>query len=267
MYHISCDTHTHTLYSRHAYSTIEENVRAAQEEGLELLASTDHFGSMLWPGEPDIRDYQYFINVGMWPRRWHGVYLLRGCEADIIDLKGHLFGSDVKVRKDIVNDILDKPTRLDRRVFRGLDYVIASIHYSDFTKGASLKETTRMYVHAVENPKVLILGHIGRAGVPFDVDTVVKAARDANKLVEVNEHSLNGTPTCRESCKHIIRRCAELGCQISLGTDAHIATDVGRFDSVLALLAEVDFPEELIASRSKDAFLAALEKAGTATVE
>ena len=33
---IKCDTHTHTLYSRHAYSTIEENVRAAAERGLEL---------------------------------------------------------------------------------------------------------------------------------------------------------------------------------------------------------------------------------------
>lgn len=264
MYHITCDTHTHTFYSRHAFSTIEENVRAAHDEGMELLGSTDHYGSMLWPGEPDIRNYQYFLCVGMWPRRWHGVYLLRGCEADIIDLKGHLFGSDVKVKKNIVNDRLDKPTRLDKEVFRDLDYVIASIHYSDFTKGASIKETTRMYLGALENPKVLVLGHIGRAGVPFDVDTVVKAARDANKLIEVNEHSFGVKPVSKEACKKIIVRCAELGCSISLGTDAHIATDIGRFDKTLALLSEVDFPEELIASRNKDSFLAAVEKAGTA---
>ena len=46
MYDIKCDTHTHTLYSRHAYSTIKENVIEASENGLELLASTDHFFRM-----------------------------------------------------------------------------------------------------------------------------------------------------------------------------------------------------------------------------
>lgn len=43
MIEIKCDVHTHTLYSRHAFSTIEENVRAASEQGLELLATTDHY--------------------------------------------------------------------------------------------------------------------------------------------------------------------------------------------------------------------------------
>ena len=38
-YTIKCDTHTHTLFSKHAYSTIEENVRAAAEAGMELLFS------------------------------------------------------------------------------------------------------------------------------------------------------------------------------------------------------------------------------------
>ena len=51
-YTIKCDTHTHTLFSKHAYSTIEENVRAAAEAGMELLASTDHYSAMLYPEAP-----------------------------------------------------------------------------------------------------------------------------------------------------------------------------------------------------------------------
>ena len=31
MYEIKCDTHTHTLYSRHAFSTIAENVKEAEK--------------------------------------------------------------------------------------------------------------------------------------------------------------------------------------------------------------------------------------------
>ena len=67
MLRIACDVHTHTLYSRHAYSTIEENVRAAREASLELLGSTDHFSRMVYAprgtaGDErfDVRDYQYY---------------------------------------------------------------------------------------------------------------------------------------------------------------------------------------------------------------
>ena len=41
------DTHTHTLASGHAYSTIRENAQAASRKGLELLAITDH-APKLW---------------------------------------------------------------------------------------------------------------------------------------------------------------------------------------------------------------------------
>ena len=36
-YHIACDIHTHTIFSRHAYSTIGENVAVCRERGMELL--------------------------------------------------------------------------------------------------------------------------------------------------------------------------------------------------------------------------------------
>ena len=42
------DTHTHTLASGHAYSTIRENVAAAaRRRGLELLAVTEHAPRMI----------------------------------------------------------------------------------------------------------------------------------------------------------------------------------------------------------------------------
>ena len=36
------DTHSHTLASGHAYSTIREMVRAAFEKGMEAFAITEH---------------------------------------------------------------------------------------------------------------------------------------------------------------------------------------------------------------------------------
>ena len=96
MYQIKGDMHTHTLYSRHAYSTIQENVTAAAEQGLEMLGSADHFGDMLFT-ERDIRTFQFFLNVGIWPRRWKGVALFRACEADILTLRGDLYGQELRL--------------------------------------------------------------------------------------------------------------------------------------------------------------------------
>lgn len=56
---ILCDVHTHTMYSRHAYSTMEENVREATSQGFELLGLTDHFSSMLYE-EQTLKNFQFF---------------------------------------------------------------------------------------------------------------------------------------------------------------------------------------------------------------
>ena len=90
-YEIKSDIHTHTMFSRHAYSTIAENVAAARAAGLELLGSADHFSCMLFP-EQHIRNFQYFVNQTVWPRVWDGVVLLRAAEVDIVSLEGGLFG-------------------------------------------------------------------------------------------------------------------------------------------------------------------------------
>ena len=163
---LRCDVHTHTLYSRHAYSTILENVRSAKEAGLELLGSTDHFSSMLYPEYENIRHYQYLCVSHTWPKEIDGVRLLQGCEVDIVDLDGHLFGYDIPIAKNIDGDFYnDKKTlSLYERVTRKMDYVIASVHKHSFADSATPLECTKLYLEALRNKKVLILGHIGRSG-------------------------------------------------------------------------------------------------------
>lgn len=264
-----CDVHTHTLYSRHAYSTVRENVLAAAEAGLELLGVTDHFSDMLFPGahldRANLRDYQHFVNMVVWPRQWEGVRLLRGMEADIRTLDGGLYGQGIEVAEDITGRPARRVSTLYDRAAAACDYVIASVHYRDFASGATLSQTTDMYLGALSQPKVLVLGHTGRAGVPFDVAEVVGEAARRGKLIEINEHSLDsrgrGGRTW-ESCRAIAEKCAELGCQICVNTDAHICCDVGRFPTALGMLEEIGFPQELVATRSADAFLAALRGAG-----
>ena len=255
----ACDVHTHTLASLHAYSTIGECVAAARAAGLELLGSTDHYSCMISPSL-HVRDYQHFLNFDVWPEVWDGVRVLHGVEADIVDLQGHLFGWDCTLREGITGKKFVRERTLKEDVWRNTDYAIASIHDDTFAADATLAQTTGMYLRALEDPKVLILGHVGRANIPFDLDTVLLAAKERGKLIEINEHSFARHYGKRrhENCRRIAERCAELGVMISTGTDAHIACDVGRFDAVAALLDEIRFPEELIATRSAAAFLSVL---------
>lgn len=267
MYDIKCDTHTHTFYSRHAYSTIQENVRAAADVGMELLASTDHFSAMLWTDPENLKNYQYLaVAPSTWPREWMGVTLLCGCEADIVSLNGDLFGQDIAVSENIVGDSFNHSSTLYDYITRKMDYVIASVHGKAFANGASRTEMTDMYIKALEHEKVFILGHVGRSGLDVDFKAIATAAKDMNKLLEVNEHSFgfNGVQddVTHDRCRDILLACAEVGCKISLATDAHISTIIGKFEKSKSLLEEVHFPEELIAGLNKKTFLRALKEAG-----
>lgn len=263
MRQLLCDVHTHTIFSRHAYSTIAENVQVASERGLELLGSADHYSDMLFDKQ-SIKNFQFYINQGVWPREWRGVRLLRACEADIVDLGGHLFGWNIACPRSMTGDKYPGDPTLKEVVFGHLDYVVASIHGKAFTRGANLTQTTNMYVHALEDPKVLIMGHPGRAGVPFDVHEVVSAAKAMHKLIEVNDHSLEGHfyERSHEACHKIAEACAEEGVPIAVSSDAHICSDIGRLDRAAAFLDEIDFPQELVATRTAETFIAALHAAG-----
>ncbi|WP_036611046.1 PHP domain-containing protein [Oribacterium sp. P6A1] len=268
MYDIKCDTHTHTLFSRHAYSTIQENIKEASDMGLELLVSTDHFSAMLWPDYDCSKHYQYLFTSPMtWPREWMGVTLLSGCEADIVGLDGSLFGQDIPLDCSIVGDPFKNPTTLYEHTTKNMDYVIASVHGKAFVKDASPVQMTDMYIKALQQEKVFILGHIGRSGLDVDFRAIASAAKEMNKLIEVNEHSFSfdGGRTdnfSRNRCKQVLEACAETGCHISVATDAHISCLIGKFDETRKLLEEVHFPEELIASRNKKTFLEALKLSG-----
>ncbi|MCH3987678.1 MAG: phosphatase [Lachnospiraceae bacterium] len=260
-YSLKCDCHTHTLYSRHAYSTIAENVRAAKEQGLELLASTDHFSGMLFPDWRDLRNYQYFSGYQMWPRVWDGVTLLHGAEVDITGLDGSLFGEDVPVSCTTVGQPFPRPWNLFSHTTRNCDFLIASVHGVQFASGCTKEQATQMYCSAMMRPRVLLIGHPGRSGVEFNIDEVVKFARDHHRLIELNEHSGDRFYGQDGVCRQIAEACMRYGTQVAVDTDAHICTNIGRFSRVEKMLGEIDFPEELIATRDRKAFEQALKSA------
>ena len=254
-----CDTHTHTVFLRHAFSTVEEDVRAAAEAGLELLGIADHLSAMV-SATGDVREYQHFLNMGCWPRRWHGVTLLRAAEVDILDVDGTLFGQDAMLETGITEMPLEPQSLFDHCTSQ-CDYLIASIHHAPLFRDLPVARATDLYLKALSHPKVLMAGHMGRAGVPFDTTAVLEYCRAEGRLVEINEHSLDFSPSeVPGHCRELACACAEAGVMVAVNTDAHISCDVGRAPKALAMLEEVHFPQELVATRSAEAFLGAVAR-------
>lgn len=218
------DLHTHTVASGHAYNTIWEMAKAAADKGLPLLGIADH-----GPAMPGSADELHFRNFKMLPRELYGVKLLMGCEVNILDYDGSL--------------------DLSERTLQRLDYTIASIHGLCY-KAGSVEENTRAVVAALENPYVTVIGHPDDSGFPLDYEVVVPAAKKNHKLLELNSNSLNPRCSSRsggpENCRRMLEVCRRFEQPILIGSDAHSCPDVHNHERALALLAELDFPEELV---------------------
>lgn len=231
------DTHTHSIASGHAYSTIQEMAKAASEKGLELLGISEHAPAM----EGTCKEI-YFRNLKVIPDTMYGVEMLFGIEANIMDYEGN--------------------TDVSTRTFECLDYGIASLHINCIKPG-TIEENTNAYLHAMENPYINIIGHPDDSRFEIDYEKLVEKAKETNTLLEINNTSLS-PETLRRNSKNnyyeMLTLCAKNQVPVILGSDAHISYDVGNFQYALTLLEEIDFPEKLIANLSVERYKTLLSR-------
>jgi len=226
------DMHTHTIASSHAYSTLQENVAVAKEKGLTHLGISDH-GPML-PGGAHL---YYFQNLRVIPREIQGVTILRGAEANIIDYAGTL--------------------DLNTADYDYIDYFIASAHVPCIRRG-TIEENTLALTEAMKNPRVAIIGHPDDGRCPLDYETLVKAAKDHNVLLEVNNSSLNPEgfrQNARENVTEMLKLCMKYNVKVIVNSDAHFSSYVGDFDNALDVIRSVEFPEDLIINLRPENFI------------
>jgi len=235
---IAVDTHTHTLVSGHAYSTMKEMIIAAQEKGLEALAITEHA-----PEIPGTCGLYHFQNYTVVPRDYDGLKLMLGTEANIMDVTGRI---------DMPDDVLATQ-----------DLVIASMHTPSFGEGYSKEVITEAYVNVMKNPFVQIIGHPDDTRFPVDYDVLAQMAKETHTLLEINNSSLSSNSFrqgARENYKKLLAKCKEKEVMMVMGSDAHIDLDVGNNQLSSALIKECDFPEELIVNTSYEKLKAFLLK-------
>ncbi len=214
------DLHMHTIASGHAFSTLDEMAREAADKKLEMVAITDH-GPFV-PGAPV---ETYFRCGDRFSDTMHGVRILFGIEANILNMNGEL---------DLPEFILQK-----------LDIVIAGFH--DF-KDLGIKKNTEVMISAIKNPYVNIISHPYISSVEVDIEKVSEAAIENNVLLEINasffyKKNKASDKKVYEKIKKMIAVFKKHNKKMILTSDAHSASEIKKFNEVIEKFPELGLSE------------------------
>lgn len=222
------DTHMHTIPSGHAYSTIKEMAEMGKEHGLEAIVLTEH-----GPEMPGSCMSFYFENTKVLPRERYGIQTFFGVELNILNSDGEV----------------DLPERILKR----MDLTIASLHTPCFHGERTKEAVTKAYINAMKNPYINVIGHPDDSRFPIDYELLVRTAKEAGKLLEINNSSMredNNRENAVENLRTMLKLCKEYQVPVVAGSDAHVDLDVGKLGLVEKILEECEFPEELVVSTS-----------------
>ncbi|HEX5478339.1 MAG TPA: PHP domain-containing protein [Dehalococcoidia bacterium] len=219
------DCHTHSDWSDGG-SPIDVMAAAARDLDHQYIALTDHSPRLTIAhglSAERLREQLAVVealNAELAPFR-----ILTGIEVDILE-----------------DGSLDQEPELLAR----LDIVVASVHSKLRMDGEAM---TRRMVAALANPHMDILGHCtgrivvgrGRPESSFDAELVFAAAAKFDKAVEINSR-----PERLDPPKRLLRLAVEMGCKVSIDTDAHAPGQLEWLFYGCDRAAECDVPPESI---------------------
>jgi putative hydrolase len=231
---ISIDTHTHTIASGHSYSTLLENIQFAKKQGLYGVVTTDHGPAM--PGA--FIDYT-FTKLADIPQFIDGVRAYRGVETNIVDFDGSV--------------------DLNPVMWELFDFSLAALHDVTCELGTPEEHTNAM-IRALDIPYIDTIAHPGNPYFPLNYEELTLAAKNRDKLLEINGSSLRSRSGSLHNCCEIVRLCRKYEVRVSLGSDAHFCMEVGDLEAAIRILESEGFPEELVVNSTPERFEAYLEE-------
>ncbi|CAJ36494.1 DNA-directed DNA polymerase X [Methanocella arvoryzae MRE50] len=192
------DLHVHTEWSDGS-SSIQDMAMAARAKGYEYVAICDHSKSLhIANGLSIERLRDQMAEIDRLNDTLENFTILKGSEVDIMP-DGSL---------DLPDDVLED-----------LDIVVGSVH-TQLRQDADV--VTRRVINALENEHLTILAHptsriLGRREpTAIDIDRVIEAAKENNKVLEVNAY-----PDRLDLSDEHVKKAMDAGVMVSIDTDSH----------------------------------------------
>ncbi|MGI6154186.1 MAG: PHP domain-containing protein, partial [Christensenellaceae bacterium] len=195
MYRIAGDLHTHTVHS-HGTGTVEQNVLAAIEKGLDKIAISDHGFLHLAYRIRDIDAYIADIR-GVREKYRDRIDVLVGAELNLLSLDGDI---DLPAGYEDAFDILTFGYHklVKYKGFKNIRQLLLPKSHSQ----KAIEANTRAYIRAMEKNKVDVISHPGY-GLPIDKREVAKYAQQYGVALEINakhpEFTVDELKACAET--------------------------------------------------------------------
>ncbi len=258
----TADSHVHSKNSFDADSSVAEQLKRADELGLDYLTVTDHFESAFY--------YKPDSEFGDQPS------LLRQSASDIESArKSNVSKTELLCGIELGEPLHDIRATEDALAIADYDFILCSTHnlkdmgdffWLDYHREAIpelLKKYFSELCECIEWGRFDSLAHItyplryicGRAGIQIDMNDYKAEIDEALSLLAKGERALEFntcrnpelSSSCMDDCRDVyfLRRFIELGGRyITLGSDAHKAEDLAKgIDGALDILSELGVKE------------------------
>ena len=229
---LEVDFHVHSLFSLCGLHTVLELVARARELGMKGFALTDHGPEI--GGRLNSVFFERFVSPD--PE----VTVLKGVECNVLDTQG---GID-----------------LPHAYLPFIDMVLCGMH-PNFPKGCAKEICTESLVAVIENnPQVDIITHPNDAAYPVDYRRLAGVAARYGVALEINNSKVHYKRSTPQEVMALLSVCRECGCRIAVNSDTHAIHELGDDRSVVPLLRETGFPDELVVNRDATAAFAFVEE-------
>lgn len=253
---IAADLHTHTIFSKHAYSTAKENIGAAKELDMEYIAITDH----LFIPESEIERKNMVSQVAYqneWFSMTSGIHVIGGIEMNLCQ-SINLSAKDVKKMEQAAW----RPIGL-HSWFVSLRDMTPAMVYNEFERAARSRDYNPLYPTAFahierEIENLEYKNHVNDGKISDDIKSMLKSlvdlACDEGIFLELNESSMRYNKGGNmEAIRYWLSYAKEKNALICLGTDSHYCEAVGKFEKSINMLDEVKYPIGYVLNCNKDA--------------
>ncbi|MFW5960536.1 MAG: PHP domain-containing protein [Chitinivibrionales bacterium] len=215
---LSVDFHTHSNFSPCGMHTCLEMIGYAEKAGLSGIAVSDH--GCLVGGKVPTTFYERFSNPV------NGIRFFKGIECNIADEQGGL-------------DLPQGYTEF-------IDIVLAGIHSNTPTSQGEKHYTDALIKAAEKNPALDIIVHPNSLTYPVEYLPLCRAAKELDKVIELNNSKLRNNRVPRESAVQLIEAAGKSGCRIAVSSDAHCVNEIGTDTLVATIIQKSGFPKEQV---------------------
>lgn len=220
---LKIDLHTHSIASGHALNTVFEMAHFAAEKGITHLGITEHGPSMKGASHAEY----FWISDQL--TELYGVQIFLGIEANILNDNGEI---------DLPDSLLKKQK-----------IVSAGLHEISPFKSEGKEYNTKSIINTMRNPFVKIIVHPFRPEFPVDLEEIFFESINTNTFLELNNRIFLRTESLDKlisTYKQLIYLCKRYNRKLIIGSDAHIATQIGDDNNILPVYDELGIVPEII---------------------